>query len=110
MSLPGHASPASGPPRPGPAAPPLGRGAGHQEVGEEPADIRSSGPVGSTRAIVQVHPVKSLALSTADPGLNSRLTDAEFVGGIVLGSTALDGGDEGSSLSGVPITLLIATS
>jgi hypothetical protein len=59
---------------------------------------------------VPVHPVKALALSTADPGLNGGLTDAEFVGDLVLGSTAADGGDDGSTASGLPVTLLIATS
>jgi hypothetical protein len=42
--------------------------------------------------------------------MNSGLTDAEFVGDLVLGSTASDGGDDGSTANGFPITLLIATS
>jgi hypothetical protein len=49
-------------------------------------------------------------LGTADPGVNSGLTDAEFVGDLVLRSTAPDGGDDGSTASGFPITLLMATS
>jgi hypothetical protein len=59
---------------------------------------------------VPVHPVKALALSTADPGLNGGLTDAEFVGDLVLGSTAPDGGNDGATASGFPLTLFIATS
>ena len=42
--------------------------------------------------------------------MNSGLTDAEFVGDLVLRSTAPDGGDDGSTSSGFPITLLMATS
>ena len=70
----------------------------------------SGGAAGSARAIVPVHSVKSSALGTTDPGVDSGLTDAEFVGDLVLGSTAADGGDDGSTASGLPITLLIATS
>jgi hypothetical protein len=46
--------------------------------------LGSSGPVGSARAIVPVHSVKSSALGTTDPGVDSGLTDAEFVGDLVL--------------------------
>jgi hypothetical protein len=42
--------------------------------------------------------------------MNRGLTDAEFVGDLVLRSTAADGGDDGSTASGLPLTLLIATS
>jgi hypothetical protein len=42
--------------------------------------------------------------------MNSGLTDAEFVGDLVLRSTAPDGGDDGSTASGIPITLLMTTS
>jgi hypothetical protein len=42
--------------------------------------------------------------------MNSGLTDTEFVGDLVLRSTAPDGGDDGSTASGFPITLLMATS
>jgi hypothetical protein len=42
--------------------------------------------------------------------MNRGLTDAEFVGDLVPGSTAPDGGDDGSTASGVPIPLCIATS
>jgi hypothetical protein len=42
--------------------------------------------------------------------MNSGLTDAEFVGDLALRSTAPDGGDQGSTASGFPITLLMTTS
>jgi len=42
--------------------------------------------------------------------MDSGLTDAEFLGDLVLGSTAPDGGDDGLAASGLPITLLITTS
>jgi hypothetical protein len=42
--------------------------------------------------------------------MDRGLTDAEFVGDLVLRSTAPDGGNEGPTASGFPITLLIATS
>jgi len=45
-----------------------------------------------------------------DPRLNRGLTDAEFVGDLVLRSAAPDGGDYGSTASGLPITLLMTTS
>jgi hypothetical protein len=59
---------------------------------------------------VPVHSVESLALGTTDPRMNSGLTDAEFVGDLVLRSTAPDGGDDGAPASGFPITLLMTTS
>jgi hypothetical protein len=70
----------------------------------------SRGGAWSARAIVPVHSVESLALGTTDPRMNSGLTDTEFVGDLVLRSTAPDGGDDGSTSSGFPITLLMATS
>jgi hypothetical protein len=45
-----------------------------------------------------------------DPRMNSGLTDAEFVGDVVLRSTVPDGGDDGATASGFPITLLMTTS
>jgi hypothetical protein len=42
--------------------------------------------------------------------MNSGLTDAEFVGDLVLRSTAPHGGDEGTTSSGFPIPFLMATS
>jgi hypothetical protein len=42
--------------------------------------------------------------------MNSGLTDAEFVGDLVLRSTAPDGGDEGTTARGFPIALLMTTS
>jgi hypothetical protein len=59
---------------------------------------------------VPVHSVEALALGTTDPRLNGGLTDAEFVGDLVLRSTAADGGNDGSTASGFPITLFITTS
>jgi hypothetical protein len=59
---------------------------------------------------VPVHSVETLALGTTDPRLNGGLTDAEFVGDLVLRSTAADGGNDGSTASGFPITLFITTS
>jgi hypothetical protein len=57
-----------------------------------------------------VHSVETLALGPADPGMDSGLTDTEFVGDLVLRSTAPDGSDDGLTSSGFPITLLMATS
>jgi len=45
-----------------------------------------------------------------DPGMNSRLTDTEIVGDLVLRPAAPDGGDYGSTAGGLPITLLMTTS
>jgi hypothetical protein len=59
---------------------------------------------------VPVHSVESLALGPTDPRMDSGLTDAEFVGDLVLRSTAPDGGDDGSPADGFSITLLMATS
>jgi hypothetical protein len=59
---------------------------------------------------VPVHSIETLILGTAGPGMNGGLTDAEFVGDLVLRSTAADGGDDGSPASGFPITLLMAAS
>ena len=42
--------------------------------------------------------------------MDGGLTDAEFVGDLVLRSTAPDGGDDGSTASGFPITLFMTTS
>jgi hypothetical protein len=42
--------------------------------------------------------------------MNGGLTDAEFVGDLVLRSTAPDGGDDGSTASGFALTLLMTTS
>jgi hypothetical protein len=42
--------------------------------------------------------------------MNGGLTDAEFVGDLVLRSTAPDGGNDGSTASGFPITLFMTTS
>jgi hypothetical protein len=42
--------------------------------------------------------------------MDRGLTDAEFVGDVVLRSTAPNGGNDGSASSGFPITLLTATS
>ena len=57
-----------------------------------------------------VHSVEALALGPRDPRMNRGLTDAEFVGDLVLRPAAPDGGDDGSTTSGFPITLLMATS
>ena len=57
-----------------------------------------------------VHSVESLALGVVDPVMDGGLADVEFVGDLVLRSTASDGGDDGSTTSGFPITLLMATS
>jgi hypothetical protein len=61
-------------------------------------------------AIVPVHSVESPALGMADPMMNSGLTDIEIVSNLVLRATASDGGDDGSSASDFPITLLMAAS
>jgi hypothetical protein len=42
--------------------------------------------------------------------MNRGLTDAEFVGDLVLRSTAPHGGDDGTTSSGLPIPLLMMTS
>ena len=70
----------------------------------------SRGRVWGAGVIVPVHSVESLALGTTDPGMNSGLTDAEFVGDLVLRSTAPDGGDDGPTASGFPIPLLMRSS
>jgi hypothetical protein len=59
---------------------------------------------------VPVHSVETLALATTDPGMNGGLTDAEIVGDLVLRSTAPDGGNDGSTARGFPITLFMTTS
>src|SRR4051812_321215 len=64
------------------ADPPQLRSNGQDQVLD--GGLGSSGPVGIARAIVPVHSVKSPALGTADPGVNSGLTDAEFEGDPVL--------------------------
>jgi hypothetical protein len=45
-----------------------------------------------------------------DPMMNSGLTDIEIVSDLVLRATAPDGGDDGSSASDFPLTLLMAAS
>ena len=72
--------------------------------------IGSCGCAWSAGAIVPVHSVESLALGPADPRMDSGLTDTEFVGDLMLRSTAPDGSDDGPTSSGFPITLLMATS
>jgi hypothetical protein len=42
--------------------------------------------------------------------MNGGLTDAEIVGDFVLRSTAPDGGNDGSTARGFPITLFMMTS
>jgi hypothetical protein len=42
--------------------------------------------------------------------MDGGLTDAEFVGDLVLRSTAPDGSDDGSTTGGFPISLLMRTS
>ena len=42
--------------------------------------------------------------------MDGRLAHVELLGDLVLGSTASDGGDDGSTASGFPVTLLMATS
>jgi hypothetical protein len=42
--------------------------------------------------------------------MDSGLTDAELAGDLVLRSAAPDGGDDGSTAGGLPITLLMTTS
>jgi hypothetical protein len=59
---------------------------------------------------VPVHAVEAPALGTTDPRMNGGLTDAEFVGDLVLRSTTPDGSNDGSTACGVPVTLLITTS
>jgi hypothetical protein len=59
---------------------------------------------------VPVHSVEALALGTTDPRLNGGLADAELVGDLVLRSTAPDGGNDGSTARGFPITLFMTTS
>jgi hypothetical protein len=72
--------------------------------------LGSGGGVWSGGAIVPVDSAESLTSSTTDPGMNRGLTDAEFVGDLVLRPTAPDGGDDGLTASGVPITLLMMSS
>jgi hypothetical protein len=62
------------------------------------------GPVGP------VHPVESLPVSLLDPVVDHGLTDVEPTGGVVLGLPPSDGGDDGPTTSGYPITLLMMTS
>jgi hypothetical protein len=45
-----------------------------------------------------------------DPMMNGGLADIKFVGDLVLRANASDGSDNGSSASGFPITLLMASS
>ena len=71
------------------------------------------GPVrslGSVRTVVPVHPIESLPLSMLDPVMNRGLTDMELTGGSVLGLPTSDGGDDGPTTSGIPVSLLMRTS
>ena len=49
-------------------------------------------------------------MSVVDPVMDGGLAHVELVGDLVLGATASDGGDDGSTTSGLPVTLLMATS
>jgi hypothetical protein len=60
--------------------------------------------------VVPVDPVESLPLRTLDPVLDHGLTDVELTGGIVLGLPPPDGGDDGPTTSGFPVSLLMMTS
>jgi hypothetical protein len=71
------------------------------------------GPVrglGGVRTVLPVHPIESLPLSILDPVLDRGLTDAELAGGGVLGLPPSDGGDDGPTTSGIPVSLLMMTS
>ena len=72
--------------------------------------LGSDGGVWRGGAIVPGNSAQSLTLSTTDPGMNRGLTDAKFAGDLVLRPTAPDGGDDGLTASGVPITLLMMSS
>ena len=62
------------------------------------------------RTVVPVHPVESLPLGLLDPVLDRGLTDVELTGGGVLGLPLSDGGDDGPTTSGIPVSLLMMTS
>jgi hypothetical protein len=64
------------------------------------------GSPGGVGTVVPVDPVESLPLSLLDHGL----TDVELTGGIVLGLAPSDGGDDGPTTSGIPVSLLMMTS
>jgi hypothetical protein len=72
--------------------------------------IGPSGVPWGTGSIVPVHAIEPLALGVVDPMMNGGLADIEFVGNLVLRATASDSGDDGSSASGFPITLLMTAS
>jgi hypothetical protein len=63
------------------------------------------------RAVVPVHSVKSLSLSVVDPMVDCGLADVEFLSDPMLRLTASDGGDDGSTATGLPVILwFMATS
>src|SRR5512135_356871 len=71
------------------------------------------GPVGrpgGVGPVVPVDSVESLPLSLLDPVMDHGLSDVELTGGVVLGSPPSDGGDDGPTTSGIPVSLLMMTS
>src|SRR5512142_1690248 len=65
---------------------------------------------GGVGTVVPVDPVESLPLSLLDPVMDHGLTDVELTGGVVLGLPPSDGGDDGPTASGIPVSLLMMTS
>ena len=68
------------------------------------------GSLGGVGTVVPVDPVESLPLSLLDPVMDRGLTDVELTGSIVLGLSPSDGGDDGPTTSGFPVSLLMMTS
>jgi hypothetical protein len=45
-----------------------------------------------------------------DPVMDRGLTDVELTGGVVLGEPLSNGGDDGPTTSGIPVSLFMMTS
>ena len=65
---------------------------------------------GIARAIVPVDPVEALALGVADPAMDGGLAHVELAGDLVLRSAPSDGGDDGPTAGGFPVSLLMVHS
>ena len=72
--------------------------------------LSPGGSLGGVGTVVPVDPVESLPLSLLDPVMDHGLTDVELTGSIVLGLPPSDGGDDGPTTSGFPVSLLMMTS
>jgi hypothetical protein len=86
------------------------------QLGSKGQDQVLDGGLGPARGfgvvgpVVPVDPIESLPLSELDPVMDRGLADAKRPGGGVLGLPPSDGGDDGPTTSGIPVSLLMTTS